>query len=107
MSQQREEDYTRAPTSSDSNLLHWPPRHTQRGGPPIKARARRLDKAEYARAGRLLRRKYPLLQGVMVPWTHRLMRNKTGRTVHFALTPTEQVGDHGPLPVLVTPPGVH
>ncbi len=76
-------------------------------GPPIKARARRLERAEYTHAGRLLRRKYPLLQGVMVPWTHRLMRNKTGRTVHFALTPTEQVGDQGPLPVFVTPPRVH
>jgi hypothetical protein len=32
-----------------------------------------------------------LLQGVLVPLTHRLGRAKTGKTVHFQLTPL----DHG------------
>jgi len=56
-------------------------------GPAVDATARRLAGAEYARAGRLLARKYPLLHGVLVPLIHRLGRAKTGRTVHFELTP--------------------
>ncbi|WP_200211377.1 hypothetical protein [Micromonospora coerulea] len=42
--------------------------------------------AEYRAAGRSLRRKYPVLHGVLVPLTHRLVRRRTGRTVHFELT---------------------
>jgi PPOX class probable F420-dependent enzyme len=48
---------------------------------------RLLDGAEYRTAARLLRRKYPVLHGVMVPMTHRLMRFKYGRTVHAELIP--------------------
>jgi PPOX class probable F420-dependent enzyme len=55
-------------------------------GPAIRARARLLDGAESARAGRLLARKHPLLQGIAVPLTHRLWRT---RTLHFELTPTD------------------
>jgi len=50
----------------------------------------RLDQVageEYRRAARLLARKYPLLHGVLVPLLHRAMRSRTGRTVHFRLTP--------------------
>jgi hypothetical protein len=47
--------------------------------------------AESRRAARLLAGKHPLLQGVLVPLTHRLGRAKTGKTVHFQLTPL----DHG------------
>jgi PPOX class probable F420-dependent enzyme len=60
-------------------------------GPAIQATARRLDDVESRRAARLLARKHPLLHGVLVPLTHRLGRAKTGKTVHFQLTPL----DHG------------
>jgi PPOX class probable F420-dependent enzyme len=50
--------------------------------------ARLLDGAEYRTAARLLRRKYPLLHGVIVPATHRVMRFKYGRTVHAELIPS-------------------
>jgi PPOX class probable F420-dependent enzyme len=56
-------------------------------GPAVPASMRRLDGAEYRRAARLLARKYPLLHGVLVPLAHRVMRSKTGRTVHFELVP--------------------
>ncbi len=56
-------------------------------GPAISATARRLDRAEAARAARLLRRKYPLLHGLTVPLAHRLGRAKTGRTVHYEAIP--------------------
>ena len=49
---------------------------------------RLLDGAEYRKAGRLLRQKYPLLHGVLVPLAHRLMRSKFGRTVHAELIPS-------------------
>ena len=58
-------------------------------GPPIRAELRRLDGAEYRHAARLLVRKHPLLHGILVPLTHRVGRAKTGRTVHFALTPVQ------------------
>jgi PPOX class probable F420-dependent enzyme len=51
-------------------------------------RVRLLDGAEYRTAARLLRRKYPFLHGVFVPTLHRLMRSKTGRTVHAELIPS-------------------
>jgi hypothetical protein len=59
-------------------------------GPGIQATARRLEAAESRRAARLLARKHPLLHGVLVPLTHRLGRARTGRTVHFQLTPLHQ-----------------
>ena len=59
-------------------------------GPAIHAHARRLDGAEAKRAARLLRRKYPFLQGVLVPLSHRVGRAKTGTTVHFELTPVHE-----------------
>lgn len=55
-------------------------------------RARLLDGAEYELAGRLLRRKYPLLHGVLVPLSHRLMRSKFGHTVHAELIPSAPPG---------------
>jgi PPOX class probable F420-dependent enzyme len=60
-------------------------------GPAIQATARRLQGAEARRAARLLAAKHPLLHGLLVPLTHRLGRAKTGKTVHFQLTPL----DHG------------
>jgi PPOX class probable F420-dependent enzyme len=60
-------------------------------GPGIQATAKRLEGAESRRAARLLAGKHPVLHGLLVPWTHRLGRAKTGKTVHFQLTPL----DHG------------
>jgi PPOX class probable F420-dependent enzyme len=54
-------------------------------GPPVTARARLLDGPDSRQAARLLRRKYPLLHGVLVPLTHRLLRHRFGRTIHFEL----------------------
>ena len=64
---------------------------TTRGTPigtPLPAEARRLDAAGDHHAARLLRRKHPLLHGILVPLLHRLGRAKTGHTVHFELTPS-------------------
>lgn len=68
-------------------------------GPPIRARARRLGGAEAARAARALAGKHPVLQGVLVPLAHRvILRARTGRTVHFELTPVL-------VPPISVPPG--
>ncbi|PXY30459.1 PPOX class F420-dependent enzyme [Prauserella coralliicola] len=56
-------------------------------GPAVSGKMRRLAGEENRHAARMLRRKHPLLHGVVVPLTHRLARAKTGRTVHFELTP--------------------
>lgn len=67
-------------------------------GAPIPARMRRLDGAENRHAARMLRRKHPMLHGVLVPFMHRVGRRKTGRTVHFELVPVVgQDGQHGRL----------
>lgn len=62
------------------------------GGKPTgtmqPGRVRLLDGPEYRAAARLLRRKYPFLHGVAVPVMHRVMRFKTGRTVHAELIPS-------------------
>jgi PPOX class probable F420-dependent enzyme len=59
-------------------------------GPAIQTTARRLEYDEFRHAGRLLRRKHPVLHGVLVPLAHRLGRAKTGKTVHFELTPARK-----------------
>jgi PPOX class probable F420-dependent enzyme len=58
-------------------------------GPAIQAMARRLEGAESRRAARLLAAKHPVLHGLLVPLTHRLGRARTGKTVHFQLTPLD------------------
>jgi PPOX class probable F420-dependent enzyme len=57
-------------------------------GTAVHGQARRLEGAEARDAARALRRKHPILHGVLVPLTHLLGRAKTGRTVHFELTPS-------------------
>jgi uncharacterized protein len=52
-------------------------------GPTIGARSRLLDGDEAAHAARAIARRQPLLQGVLVPVAHRLMRY---RTLHYELT---------------------
>jgi PPOX class probable F420-dependent enzyme len=61
-------------------------------GPAVAMRARLLQGEEFRHAGRLLGRKYPVLQGAFVPLAHRLFRAKTGSTVHFELTPAGALG---------------
>jgi PPOX class probable F420-dependent enzyme len=58
-------------------------KHGQATGSAIHARARVLSGAEAAHAGRLLARKYPLMQGILVPLAHRLYRVQT---MHIELT---------------------
>lgn len=55
-------------------------------GPAIRARARVLAGGEADRAARLLARKYPVLQGFLVPLLHRL---RGYRTVHIELRPLD------------------
>jgi PPOX class probable F420-dependent enzyme len=55
-------------------------------GPAIRARARILSGAESEHAGKLIERKHPILQGVVVPVFHRL-RQLT--TTHVELRPIE------------------
>jgi uncharacterized protein len=52
-------------------------------GPAIQARATLLSGAEAERAARALARRHPLLQGLLVPLIHRLMRY---RTLHYELS---------------------
>ncbi len=53
-------------------------------GPTVRARARVLSGHESAYAGRLVARKHPIFQGIVVPLGHRLQRYKT---MHIELTP--------------------
>jgi PPOX class probable F420-dependent enzyme len=51
-------------------------------GPAVPALARRLEGEEARRAARALSRRHPVLQGVLVPVAHRLLRCGTA---HFEL----------------------
>ena len=55
-------------------------------GPAMRARARVLSGAQSERARKLLGRKYPFLQGFLVPLIHRLQHQKT---VHIELMPLD------------------
>jgi PPOX class probable F420-dependent enzyme len=60
-----------------------------RPGRPLPVRLRRLERhgTEDRHAARVLRTKYPVLHGVLVPLMHRaLLRRKAGFTVHFEVT---------------------
>jgi len=60
------------------------PKAAKRAGPGIQARARVLDANEARQASSALRRKYPFLQGWLIPVSHRLLRTQT---VNIELTP--------------------
>jgi PPOX class probable F420-dependent enzyme len=62
-------------------------------GPGLPATVQRLEGAEARLAAKALARKYPVLHGVLVPLMHRLGRARTGRTVHFVLTPAASVAN--------------
>jgi PPOX class probable F420-dependent enzyme len=53
-------------------------------GPAVRARTVLLGGEEAKRAARALARRHPVLQGVLVPLAHRLMRY---RTLHYELWP--------------------
>jgi PPOX class probable F420-dependent enzyme len=53
-------------------------------GPEIGARSRLLSGKEAAEAARAVARRQPVLQGIAVPLSHRLMRY---RTLHYEITP--------------------
>ncbi len=64
---------------------------TWRGRPtgrPVQATARLLVGEESAAAARLINRKYPVLQRVLVPLAHRLMRTET---LHYELTDVREL----------------
>jgi PPOX class probable F420-dependent enzyme len=52
-------------------------------GPTVGAHARLLDGEEAAHAARAIAHRQPILQGVLVPVAHRVMRY---RTLHYELT---------------------
>lgn len=62
------------------------PKEAKRAGPGIQARARVLDANEAGEASNALRRKYPFLQGWLIPVSHRLMRTQT---MNIELTPVD------------------
>jgi PPOX class probable F420-dependent enzyme len=55
-------------------------------GDAVAARSRLLEGDEAKRAARAIARRQPILQGVLVPLAHRLMRY---RTLHYELTTLE------------------
>ena len=55
-------------------------------GPPIEAHARVLEGAAADHARRLIERKHPWFQGILVPLAHRL---RGYRTVHLELRPAD------------------
>ena len=55
-------------------------------GAPVPARSRLLSGEEAAHAARAIARRQRILQGILVPLAHRLMRY---RTVHYELTTLE------------------
>jgi uncharacterized protein len=59
-------------------------------GPPVQATARLMSRDESATAVRLINRKHPLLQRVIVPLTHRLLRTET---LHYELTDVRPIED--------------
>ena len=61
----------------------------KRTGPAIPARATLLAGEEARRAAKVLARRHPLLQGILVPAAHRLRRYQT---LHYELRPTSPLG---------------
>ena len=64
-------------------------------GPAIPAQARLLEGADARLAARALARRHRVLQAVLVPLSHRLMRYQT---MHYELEPRRDRGDRGDQP---------
>lgn len=76
-----------ASTGKENRLLAlMRPKAAKRAGAGIQAQARVLDTNEARVASGVLRRKYPLLHGFLIPASHRLMRTQT---INIELTPVE------------------
>jgi PPOX class probable F420-dependent enzyme len=56
------------------------PRRSHRVGPAVRARVEVLEGDESAQASRALARKYPFLQGFLIPWLHRRVYRPRPRT---------------------------
>ena len=56
-------------------------------GPSVRARATLLEGPQATIAARALSRRHPVLQGVLVPVAHRMLRY---RTMHYELTGREE-----------------
>jgi uncharacterized protein len=76
-------------------LVLMRPRAAKRAGPGIQAHARVLDGVEAREASNALHRKYLLLQGWLIPLSHRLMRTQT---VDIELTPGRHYAPIGDRP---------
>jgi uncharacterized protein len=61
------------------------PREAKRAGFGVRGRVRLLGGDESRRAADALARKYPVLHGFLIPWSHRFLYRT--ETVHFELTP--------------------
>jgi uncharacterized protein len=57
-------------------------------GTPVRATTRLLDGDESASAARLINRKHPVLQGIIVPLAHRLLRTET---LHYELAEVREL----------------
>ncbi|GGV43321.1 PPOX class F420-dependent oxidoreductase [Streptomyces spectabilis] len=64
-------------------------------GPGLRARVRPLERGsgEYARAARLINRKYPVQQGVLVPLWHKFRRDAT---LHYEVRPVPEEAPPAP-----------
>lgn len=60
-------------------------------GHAIRATARRIDGEEAQAAARALRRKHPILHGILVPLAHRVQGYTT---VHFRVDPSPEDREH-------------
>jgi hypothetical protein len=58
-------------------------------GPPVQARATLLDGEQARVAAKALARRHRMLQGIMVPMAHRLLRYQT---MHYELSPDPRPG---------------
>jgi PPOX class probable F420-dependent enzyme len=59
------------------------PNRSRRVGQPLRARVVVLDGEESARASRALARKYPFLQGFLIPWLHRTVYRTATKNIRL------------------------
>lgn len=71
--------------SAPASVALLAPKRVRPTGEGVRVRARELAGDEARAAGKALARKYPVLQGLLIPALHRYVYRTT--TVHFELTP--------------------